>query len=74
MLTAFALIKRNRPSPFLQAKALKGSDGGGARAEYLHYKDSVRRLKYMTAAVADKLADLQTHLPECPFSCVQTGK
>lgn len=44
------------------------------KPEYLHYKESVTKLKYVGGATAACLMDIQTHIPELPMTSVQTGK
>ncbi len=40
---------------------------------YPLYKDKLTRLKYIGGVTADRLRDVQVHIPGVPFTSVETG-
>jgi hypothetical protein len=43
------------------------------KSEYPHYRDELTKLKHLGTITAQRLKDLKAHVPEAPFSCVETG-
>lgn len=43
-----------------------------SKPSYPHHKDRLTRLKYIGGVTADRLRDIQTHMPGVPFSSIET--
>lgn len=43
------------------------------KSEYPHYKDELTKLKFIGSITATRLREIQAHLGDVPFICVETG-
>lgn len=43
-----------------------------SKPQYPHFKDRLTRLKFIGGVTADRLRDIQTHMPGIPFTAIET--
>ena len=43
------------------------------KSEYPHFRDELTKLKFIGSITAQRLRDIQTHMPESPFASIETG-
>lgn len=43
------------------------------KSDYPHFKDELTKLKHIGSITAQRLREIQSHLPDCPYSSIETG-